>query len=97
MGKRRFKIISEKTSQRAHISFIFSLYLKFLFYLFFDMYGLYDRDGILRFVNSDREACLDYAELFELESAHFCLTNLREGIDSDNNINLDLNQAENNN
>ena len=61
------------------------------------MYGLYDRDGVLRFVNSDREACLDYAKLFELNAAHFCLMNLIASRDSENNINLDLNQAENNN
>ena len=61
------------------------------------MYGLYDRDGILRFVNSDKEACLDYAELFELNSAHFCLMNLLESKDKENDINLDLNQVENNN
>ena len=57
------------------------------------MYGLYDRDGILRFVNSDREACLDYAELFELNSAQFCLMYLER----EKNINLGLNQEENNN
>ena len=61
------------------------------------MFGLYDRDGILRFVNSDREACLDYAELFELNSAHFCLMNLKENIDNENILNLDLNQVKNNN
>ena len=61
------------------------------------MFGLYDRDGILRFVNSDREACLDYAELFELNSAHFCLMNLKENIDNENIFNLDLNQVKNNN
>ena len=33
------------------------------------MYGIYDSDGVLRFINSDREACLDYAKLFELNSA----------------------------
>ena len=55
------------------------------------------RDGILRFVNSDREACLDYAELFELNSTHFCLMNLIENIDKKNDINLVLNQVENNN
>ena len=62
------------------------------------MYGLYDRDGILRCVNYDREACLDYAELFELNSSHFCLMNLISSVDMDkeNKINLDLNQAENN-
>ncbi len=61
------------------------------------MYGLYDRDGVLRFVNSDKEACLDYAKLFELNSEHYCLMNLIASIDIENNINLDLNQEENNN
>ena len=57
------------------------------------MYGLYDVDGTLRFINSNREACLDYAELFELYSADICLMNLDRGKD----INLVLNQAENSN
>ena len=61
------------------------------------MYGLYDRDGILRFINSDKEACLDYAELFELGSTNFCLMNLIENIDKENNTNLDLNQGGSNN
>ena len=61
------------------------------------MYGLYDIDGVLRFTNSDKEACLDYAQLFEMNSAHCCLMNLVASIDKENNINLDLNQAENNN
>ena len=61
------------------------------------MYGVYDRDGILRFVNSDREACLDYAKLFELNSTQFCLMNLVENINKENDINLDLNLVENNN
>ncbi len=62
------------------------------------MYGLYDRDGVLRFVNSDREACLDYAELFALNSENYCLMNLLDSIDKQfNNINLDLNQVENSN
>ena len=61
------------------------------------MYGLYDRDGILRFINSDKEACLDYAELFELGSTNFCLMNLIENIDKKNNTNLDLNQGGSNN
>ena len=61
------------------------------------MYSLYDKDGVLRFINSDREACLDYAKLFELNSAHFCLMNLISSIDKENNINLHLNQVENNN
>ena len=61
------------------------------------MYGLYDNNGVLRFTNCDKEACLDYAKLFEMNSAHFCLMNLVASIDKENNINLDLNQAENNN
>ena len=61
------------------------------------MYSLYDKEGVLRFVNSDREACLDYAKLFELNSAHCCLINLIASMDKQININLDLNQAENNN
>jgi len=61
------------------------------------MFGLYDEEGILRFVNSDKEACLDYAELFELNSSHLCLMNLVESIYTENNITLDPNQVENNN
>ena len=61
------------------------------------MYSLYDKEGVLRFVNSDREACLDYAKLFELNSTHYCLMNLIESNDKENNINLDPNQVENNN
>ena len=63
----------------------------------FNMYGLYDREGLLRFVNSDKEACLDYAELFELNPSQFCLMKLVEIIDLEDEINLDLNQAEYNN
>ena len=61
------------------------------------MYGLYDRDGILRFINSDKEACLDYAKLFEIKSTNFCLMKLIENIDKKNGPNLDLNREENSN
>ena len=61
------------------------------------MYSLYDKEGVLRFVNSDKEACLDYAKLFELNSAYCCLMNFIATIDKEANINLDLNQEENNN
>ena len=91
MGNKDLKKINQKPSFPLYFLYICnSLY-------FFDMYGLYDRDGILRCVNSDREACLDYAELFELNSSHCCLMNLISSVDKENNINLDLNQAENNN
>ena len=61
------------------------------------MFGLYDKDGILRFVNSEREACLDYAKLFELNSANFCLMNFIENNNKENNTNPYLNLVENNN
>ena len=61
------------------------------------MYGLYDNDGVLRFTNSDKEACLDYAQLFEMNSAHCFLMNLMANVDTAANINLGPNQAENNN
>ena len=40
------------------------------------MYGLYDKEGILRFVDSDKDACITYAELFELGSTNYCLIDL---------------------
>ena len=91
MGNKDLKKIRQKLSFPLYFLYIYNIVC------FFDMYGLYDRDGILRCVNSDREACLDYAELFELNSSHCCLMNLISSVDKENNINLDLNQAENNN
>ena len=61
------------------------------------MYGLYDRQGILRYINSDKEACIAYAELFELESTNYCLMDLAENKNKVEGTNLDLNQVENNN
>ena len=40
------------------------------------MYGLYDKEGILRFIDSDKDACIEYAELFELGSTNYCLMDL---------------------
>ena len=40
------------------------------------MYGLYDKEGILRFVDSDKDACIAYAELFELGPTNYCLMEL---------------------
>ena len=42
------------------------------------MYGLYDKEGILRFVDSDKDACIAYAELFKLSSTNYCLMDLAE-------------------
>ncbi|ABO16797.1 hypothetical protein [Prochlorococcus marinus] len=54
------------------------------------MYGLYDKEGILRFVDSDKDACIAYAELFELGSTNYCLMDLVNDTKKENgNTNLD--------
>lgn len=40
------------------------------------MHGLYDDDGILRFIGLDREACEAYAELFDLSLTRCSLMDL---------------------
>ncbi len=60
------------------------------------MYGLYDKEGILRFVDSDKDACIAYAELFELGATSYCLIDLA----NDKKVkvtNLDQSLVENNN
>tara|TARA_Y100001968_G_scaffold165363_1_gene151359 strand:- start:4271 stop:4453 length:183 start_codon:yes stop_codon:yes gene_type:complete len=37
------------------------------------MHCLYDIDGVLRYVGNDRDACLAYAELFNLPSSTYSL------------------------
>ena len=61
------------------------------------MYGLYDREGILRYVNSDKDACLEYAALFELNDKSYSLLSLNNTGDDLKDINLDQNQEENKN
>ena len=61
------------------------------------MYGLYDREGILRYVNSDRDACIAYAELFDLNAQSYLLISLNDTIEDLGDINLDQNQVKNNN
>ena len=62
------------------------------------MYGLYDKEGILRFVDSDKDACLAYAELFELGSTNYCLMDLANDTKKVKvNINLDQSQGAYNN
>ena len=61
------------------------------------MYGLYDKEGILRFVDSDKEACLAYAELFELGSTSYCLMDLASDTKKVIGTNLDQSLVENNN
>ena len=61
------------------------------------MYGLYDKEGILRFVDPDKEACIAYAELFELCSTNYCLMDLANNTKKVKATNLDQNPEENNN
>ena len=61
------------------------------------MYGLYDKEGILRFVDSDKDVCIAYAELFELGSTNYCLIDLANETTKMNFTNLDLIQGGNNN
>ena len=61
------------------------------------MYGLYDKEGILRFVNSDKGACIAYAELFELNSTNYCLMDLASDRKKIIDTNLDQSLGESNN
>tara|TARA_B100000963_G_C22053659_1_gene420692 strand:- start:5 stop:190 length:186 start_codon:yes stop_codon:yes gene_type:complete len=60
------------------------------------MYGLYDKEGILRYVNADKDACIAYAELFDLNSHSYSLMSLSERSEDIKDINFDQNQAKNN-
>ena len=61
------------------------------------MYGLYDKEGILRFVDSDKDACIAYAELFELGSTNYCLLDLAKATNNTKTTHLDQSLGENNN
>ena len=61
------------------------------------MYGLYDKEGILRFSDSDKDACLAYAELFELGSTNYCLMDLANEAKKVKITDLDQSLGENNN
>ena len=61
------------------------------------MYGLYDKEGILRFVDSDKDVCIAYAELFELSSTNYCLIDLAYDTNKVKGANLDQSLGENNN
>ena len=53
------------------------------------MYGLYDKQGILRYVNSDKAACIAYAELFDLGVNNYSLMELNKNSDEFKDINFD--------
>jgi len=61
------------------------------------MYGLYDKEGVLRFVDSDKDACIAYAELFELGSTNYCLMDLANDTKNVSFTNFDQSLGENNN
>jgi len=84
------------TSQKNPLSFIFSLYSSNRFSCL-EMYGLYDKEGILRFVDSDKDVCIAYAELFELGSKNYCLMDFANDTNKVKGTNLDQSLGENNN
>ena len=59
------------------------------------MYGLYDKEGILRYVNSDKDACIAYAELFDLNSPSYLLMPLNDTSEDLGDINFDQNPVKN--
>ena len=61
------------------------------------MYGLYDKDGILRFVDADKDGCIAYAELFDLGSTNYCLMDLANETKQEKVTSLDLSLGGNNN
>ena len=61
------------------------------------MYGLYDKEGILRYVNSDKDACIAYAELFDLNTKSYLLMSLGDSVEDIEDVNFDQNQAKNSN
>ena len=61
------------------------------------MFGLYDKEGILRFIDSDKDACIAYAELFDLGSTNYCLIDLVKDKKTVMGSKLDQIQGENNN
>ena len=61
------------------------------------MFGLYDKEGILRFVDSDKDACIAYAELFELGTTNYCLMDLANDTKTVKGTSLDQNQEGNKN
>ena len=61
------------------------------------MYGLYDKEGILRFVDSDKDACIAYAELFELGPTNYCLMEFASETKKVIATNLDQNLGGSNN
>ena len=66
------------------------------------MYGLYDTDGVLRFICADKEACVAYAELFDLPSIEYSLMTFPENFQEAKAIKIKgfqkcQNQARNNN
>ena len=92
---------------KKYINFIAGLAKQFFFPLDFlyipnllnesKMYGLYDREGILRYMNSDKDACIAYAELFDLKAQSYSLMSMNETIEEVGDLNLDQNQVENSN
>ena len=61
------------------------------------LYGLYDNDGILRCTGGDREACLAYAELFEMKKVECSVLVLPDSANSGSRSKETPHQAKNSN
>ena len=61
------------------------------------MYGLYDGEGVLRFINSDKDACLAYAELFDIKSTKYSLMRMMENKEINKKKKSNQSLEENNN
>ena len=86
------KLLVKRTTYPLYFLYIFVIDSYFL-----QMYGLYDKEGILRFVDSDKDACVAYAELFELGSTNYCLMDLANDTAKVKITNLDQSLGGNNN
>ena len=76
---------------------IHPLYFLYILLIDFLMYGLYDKEGILRFFDQDKEVCIAYAELFDLGSTNYCLMDLANDTKKVKLTNLDQSLEVNNN
>ena len=96
MERRQFDNFQEELVKGANYPLYF-LYILINYFYNYKMYGLYDKQGILRFIDSDKDACIAYAELFELSSTNYCLMDLANDTKKVKGTNLDQNLGVSNN
>ena len=60
--------------------------LAMYFFRRYYLFGLYDKEGMLRVTCTDKEACIAYAQLFDLPSIEFSLMPLLEVNEDESNL-----------